>query len=181
VVIFFGPPGAGKSVQGQLLAARHGWRWLSTGQLLRDSKEERLLQIMKQGDLVSDEDMNVVISEALKNAADINDVVLDGYPRKVNQARWLIEHLATYKRRIDAVISLDVSDKELFERLHIRGRSDDTPQNISKRSQLYHDKTEPVLDYLKKQGVCVERINGEGSVGPIHDRVENAIQACLNV
>jgi len=179
MVIFFGPPGAGKSVQGQLLAARHGWRWLSTGQLLRDTKDERLHQVMKRGDLVSDEDMNTIIGEALMHASDISDVVLDGFPRKVDQASWLVEHLDSFKRHIDVIVSLEVSDKELFDRLHIRGRSDDTPQNITKRSQVYHEKTEPVIDYFKKQNIHVERINGEGSVGTVHDRVEKAIQSWL--
>ena len=50
MIIFFGPAGAGKSVQGQILSARHGWRWLSAGQLLRDSKDPELLKVMSTGE-----------------------------------------------------------------------------------------------------------------------------------
>jgi adenylate kinase len=51
MIVFFGPPGAGKSVQGQLLAARQGWRWLSTGQLLRDTKDPEIAKILLSGKL----------------------------------------------------------------------------------------------------------------------------------
>ena len=61
MIIFFGPAGAGKSVQGQILAARHGWRWLSTGQLLRDTHDAEVLKKMASGELIDDEITNKVM------------------------------------------------------------------------------------------------------------------------
>ena len=90
MIVFFGPAGAGKSVQGQILAARHGWRWLSSGQLLRDSRDPEIMEQMRKGALVSTEQTNKVITEALDRAENI-EVILDGFPRKLDQAEWLHE------------------------------------------------------------------------------------------
>ena len=92
MIVFFGPAGAGKSVQGQMLAARNGWRWLSAGQLLRDTRDPELFAQMRTGGLVDPEKVNKLIGEALDRAKDIDRVVLDGYPRQLAQAKWLIEH-----------------------------------------------------------------------------------------
>jgi CRP-like cAMP-binding protein len=63
MIIFFGPAGSGKSVQGQLLAAKQGWRWLSTGQLLRDTRDPILLQSMQQGKLIALLDTGTLFGE----------------------------------------------------------------------------------------------------------------------
>ena len=78
MIVFFGPAGAGKSVQGQMLAARNGWRWLSAGQLLRDTRDPELFAQMRTGGLVDPEKVNKLIGEALGRAKDIDRVVLDG-------------------------------------------------------------------------------------------------------
>ena len=81
MIVFFGPAGAAKSVQGQILAARFGWRWLSAGQLLRDSKDIEVLKQMRTGNLVTTETVNRLVGEALNRACDIPNVILDGFPR----------------------------------------------------------------------------------------------------
>ena len=179
MVIIFGPPGAGKSVQGQLVAARHGWRWLSTGQLLRDAHNPRLHEVMVKGELVSNQQINNVMAAALKQAGGIDDVILDGYPRNTSQAEWLLGKLPEYNHQVTALVYLETSDKELYRRLQLRGRADDTPENIAKRSKEYKEKTQPVIDFLKKSGVCSVKVNGEGSVGAVFDRVEKAVQSCI--
>ena len=70
MIVFFGPAGAGKSVQGQMLAARNGWRWLSAGQLLRDTRDPELFAQMRTGGLVDPEKVNKLIGEALDRAKD---------------------------------------------------------------------------------------------------------------
>ena len=92
MIVFFGPAGAGKSVQGNLLAARNDWRWLGAGQLLRDSKDPELLTRMSTGKLVDPEIVNRVMGEALDRADDkVKRVILDGFPRQLEQAKWLLE------------------------------------------------------------------------------------------
>ena len=90
MIIFFGPAGAGKSVQGQILSARHGWRWLSAGQLLRDTHDPELINQMLSGDLVSEDIIQGVMRKALVGAKYVDGIVLDGYPRELAQASWLI-------------------------------------------------------------------------------------------
>jgi adenylate kinase len=176
VIVFFGPAGAGKSVQGQILAARHGWRWLSSGQLLRDSRHPEIAEQMRKGALVSSEQTNEVIADALERAKDIDKVILDGYPRKLEQATWLIRH----ERSIGLAIVLEVPRAELEKRLKVRGRIDDTAEVIEDRLNIYRQEIYPILTYLTEQKVRIAHIDGTGSVGEIHDRIEAELQA-LNI
>lgn len=178
MIVFFGPAGAGKSVQGQILAARHGWRWLSTGQLLRETENKEVLEYLKTGKLVADEQINTLIGDALKDAKDISHVVLDGYPRKMSQAEWLIENQPMHERIIDVVIVLEVPRSEIINRMMLRGRADDTPEAIEERLQIYRREMYPVLSYLTEHGVHVAHIDGTGTVGQVHDRIEAELEAC---
>lgn len=177
MIVFFGPAGSGKSVQGQLLSARHGWRWLSAGQLLRDSKDEELHKIMSTGQLVPYEATNKLIGQAISKAKDIDHLILDGYPRELEQAKWLVNHKSDYGRDIGLVIVLEVPKSELLKRLELRGRVDDTPEAIEQRLQIYRQKMYPVLSYLNEQGVSIAHVDGVGTVGQVHDRIVNELAA----
>lgn len=172
MIVFFGPAGAGKSVQGQILAARHGWRWLSTGQLLRDSHDESLHAQMRTGGLVSDEVINRIILESLVKAKDLKDVILDGYPRNLDQAKHLLETEAAHNQKIELAIVLEVPRAEIVKRLMIRGRADDTEEAIDRRLAIFKGEIYPILAYLTEAGVPVVHVVGEGTVGRIHDKIE---------
>src|SRR5690606_14661556 len=133
MIVFFRPAGAGKSVQGQLLSARHGWRWLSAGQLLRDSRDPELLNVMSTGALVDPEIVNRIMGEAISRSRDMAHLILDGFPRNMENAQWLIESKTHYGRDIELVVVLEVPKSELLKRLAIRGRADDTPDIIDER------------------------------------------------
>jgi adenylate kinase len=178
MIIFFGPAGAGKSVQGQILAARHGWRWLSTGQLLRDTHDPALLQKMAMGELIGDEVANQVVHEALLRSKDIDHLILDGYPRELTQAKWLEEMLPQHERSIKLIVILEVPESEIVRRLHIRGRVDDTPEAIKERLHIFRDKIYPILDHFNQQKVRIAHIDGTGTVGQVHDRIEAELEAC---
>lgn len=181
MILFFGPPGSGKSVQGELLVKRNGWNWLSTGQLFRESSDPEVLQRLAQGELIDDQLTNKVLDEALKKADDQTRVVLDGYPRNRKQAEWLDEHLPKHGREIAAIVVFEVSKEELIRRLAGRGRAEDSLDVIEKRLNIYFDNTKPVLDFYEKQGVPVLRIDGHGDVNEVHERIQKAIEACLLV
>jgi adenylate kinase len=178
MIIFFGPAGAGKSVQGQILAARHGWRWLSTGQLLRDTHDPELLRQMASGELVNDDVANKVIHAALLRSKDIDHLILDGYPRELAQAKWLEESLPEHDRSIKLVVILEVPETEIVRRLQLRGRADDTPEAIKERLHIFRDKIYPILDHLNQQKIRIAHIDGTGTVGQVHDRIEAEIAAC---
>jgi adenylate kinase len=178
MIVFFGPAGAGKSVQGQLLAARNGWRWLSSGQLLRDTHDIELIKEMQTGKLVTPEKVNELMADALKRAKNISRVILDGYPRQLSQAKWLVENQPLHERAIALVIVVEVPRGELLKRLEVRGRVDDTPEIIDERLRIYRTEMYPVLSYLTEQGVNIAHIDGTGSVGQVHDRIMEELAAC---
>lgn len=177
MIVFFGPAGAGKSVQGQILAARHGWRWLSSGQLLRDSRDPEISEQMRKGALVSSEQINEVIADALERAKDIDRVILDGYPRKLEQAEWLIKTQPRHERTISLAVVLEVPRAELEKRLKVRGRVDDTAEVIEERLNIYRQEIYPILTYLTEQKIKIAHIEGTGTVGKVHDRIEAELEA----
>lgn len=179
MILFFGPPGSGKSVQGELLVKRNNWQWLSTGQLFRDSKDPEILQRLASGELIDDELTNKVLATALSEVDDDKRVVLDGYPRNADQAAWLYDHLPEQGREILCVLEFDVPKEEILARLGDRGRAEDSREVIERRLKIYHEKTKPVLDFYKEQGVQMLKVDGKGSVEDVHDRIYKAIDACI--
>ncbi len=171
MIIFFGPAGSGKSLQGQILAAREGWRWLSAGQLLRDTHNPELTAIMHKGGLIEPTIVNNIVRDALLKASDIKKVVLDGFPRMIEQATWLVDSQPEHGRSISAVIVLEVDKEVLLKRLSLRGRADDQIDAIDNRLDIYKQETDPILDYLISQGIKIIHLDGSGSVGEIHDNI----------
>lgn len=178
MIIFFGPAGAGKSVQGQILAARHNWRWLSAGQLLRDTHDAKLINEMQTGDLVDPERVNNIIGDALKRSKDIDHVILDGFPRQLVQAKWLIDAQPEHQRSIGLAVVLEVPREELLKRLKVRGRKDDEPKAIEERLKIYRQEIYPILTYLTDQNIHIAHIDGNGTVGQVHDRIEAELASC---
>ena len=177
MILFFGPAGAGKSVQGQFLAARQGWRWLSAGQLLRDTRDGEVLKSQHEGKLVDSEKVNQIIAEALNRASNIDKVILDGYPRKLEQAKWLVDSRPQHSRSIGLIVVLEVPRDELMKRLELRGRIDDTPEVIDDRLRIYRHEIYPILDYFTEQGINIAHIDGSGTPGQVHDKVMKELVA----
>lgn len=177
MIIFFGPAGAGKSVQGQMLAARNGWRWLSAGQLLRDTHDFELIKQMQSGQLVNSEQVNQLMGEAIKRSANIDRVILDGFPREMSQAQWLINNQSHHGRDIKLVIVLEVPKSELLKRLEVRGRADDILEVIDERLKIYRTEIYPILTYLTEQNAPIVHIDGVGTVGRVHDKIMEELEA----
>lgn len=176
MVIIFGAPGAGKSLQGQMLAARYGWRWLSAGQMLRDTKDPAIIKQMSTGGLVDDDLANKLVADALKQSGDVDHVILDGFPRELSQAKWLVENQPHGKRSISLVIVLEVPGDEIVRRLQLRGRPDDGPLTAKERFKVYEQKITPVVDYFKQQNVPVVHVGGTGTVGDVYGRIESELK-----
>ena len=177
MVIFFGPAGAGKSVQGQILSARHNWRWLIAGQLLRDTHDHELIKQMQSGSLVDSAVVNEIMKDALVKAKDLDHVILDGYPRELRQAKWLVESQPHHERDVQMIIVLEVPKSEILRRLHVRGRVDDTPEAIEERLLIYRKEIYPILDFFTDDKVYIVHIDGTGTVGQVHDRIEAELVA----
>lgn len=178
MILFFGPPGSGKSVQGELLVKRNGWHWLSTGQLFRESSDPEVLDRLEKGELIDDELTNKVLNEALIKMKDKARVVLDGYPRNRAQAEWLDDHLPEHGREIAAVIVFEVPKQELIHRLAGRGRAEDSPEVIEKRLAIYFERTKPVLEFYEQHNVPVVTVDGYGDISVVHERIQQAVETC---
>lgn len=170
MIIFFGSPGSGKSMQGQIMAARHGWRWISTGELLRQTGDQEIAKVLKAGEMVSDEIVNKLFFDAI---GDDTKIILDGYPRNLDQAKTLVEKLGD---KISMTIVLKVPTEEVEKRLALRKRAGDDKDIVLYRIKQYEEATKPILDYLNSNGIKVEYVDGAGKVGEIHDRIEEKLE-----
>jgi adenylate kinase len=134
---------------------------------------------MSAGDLVPDDVIIRIVQRILRDPNVSSDVLLDGFPRTLEQARALDEMLAQEGHRVDFVIALDVPESELVDRiLHraaIEGRADDTRDAIAERMHEYHKLTAAVLDHYREKGVRVEVVDGMGDVDDVFGRIRRAI------
>ncbi len=177
MILFFGPAGAGKSVQGQLLAEEKGWSWISSGQLLRETANPEILEELQKGNLISSDKMYDLFAEALAVPTDISGLILDGFPRKREQAEWLVGHLEDGAKAIGMAVVIEVAREELLQRIEARGRSDDTPEAVDARLNIYHTEVDPILEYLAEQNVPVVRVDGAGDIQAIHQKIMQAVNS----
>ena len=177
-LLFLGPPGAGKGTQANLFCKKYGLVHLSTGDLLRDEVSSgsvlglKAAEIMNKGELVSDELVLSIVEGRLVN---INEGwLLDGFPRNINQANSLKNLLEKIKQPLEGVILIKVDDDYLIKRLFERGRQDDNEQVITNRLNIYREKTTPLIDLYKKQGI-LEEIEGNADIGVVFSSIEKSL------
>ena len=158
-IILLGPPGAGKGTQANRLVEERGFLHLSTGDMLRQAVEMgtelglKAKAIMDKGELVADDIILGMIREHIEESASSAGVILDGFPRTVVQAEALDGILQEIGQRIDFVIEISVDEVILLERIEGRAREtenarpDDSADVLSKRLEVYHENTAPILPY----------------------------------
>jgi len=185
VMIFLGPPGAGKGTQAARVAERLGLTKISTGDILRTHVREgtelgkKVAPIMERGDLVPDDLILAIIKEELRKLP-VPRVIFDGFPRTRPQAEALDRLLEDLGLRLDAVVLLEVPTDELVQRLLKRareeGRVDDNEETIRRRLTVYREETEPLIDYYARKGVLFT-VQGVGPVDQITECVLKVIGA----
>jgi adenylate kinase len=183
--IIFGPPGSGKGTQASQIEREFHLVHLSTGDILRSEVKrgseigKEVARIMAAGDLVPDDVIVRIVRKRLPESEVGEGVLLDGFPRTLEQARALDEMLASEGHQVDFVIALEVPEDALVERiLHraaIEGRPDDTREAIAERMHEYHKLTEAVLDYYRRRGVRVIEVDGMGDPDAVFERIRMAI------
>ncbi|MFN0080948.1 MAG: adenylate kinase [Ferruginibacter sp.] len=188
-LILFGPPGSGKGTQSEKIIEKYKLVHLSTGDLLRSqiAKQTALgleaKKLMSKGQLVPDEVVVGMISSCVEQDMDAAGFLFDGFPRTESQAQSLDALLKQKNETINLFIGLDVSEKEITDRLMKRGatsnRPDDSdPAIIAKRISVYKTETESVADHYKKFDKVV-MIAGEGSIEDIFKRICKEIDSRL--
>jgi adenylate kinase len=175
-LVLFGPPGAGKGTQSEKLIKQYGFVHISTGDLFRwHTKNEtdlgkRVKEIMNSGSLVPDEITIAMLKEELDKNPNAKGFLFDGFPRTVAQAEALDSFAKAQGTAIHHVIALNVTEKEVRERIAKRrttdNRVDDEEEKLNKRIDEFFNKTIHVLPYYEKQG-RLETVNGIGNVEDI--------------
>jgi adenylate kinase len=183
--IIFGPPGSGKGTQAARIEDAFRLKHLSTGQILRAEVAhgseigKEVARKMAAGDLVPDDLIVSIVRKRLPEAEAGRGVLLDGFPRTLEQARALGEMLASEGHQVDFVIALEVPEEALVDRIlhraEVEGRPDDTREAIEERMREYHKLTEAVLDHYRKQGVPVKVVDGTGDPDAVFGRIQGAI------
>ena len=185
-IILFGPPGAGKGTQSDKLIEKYNLNHLSTGDLFRNHLGNNTplgleaKKFMDEGNLVPDSVLINTVIEEVESKKNIKGFIFDGFPRTVNQAEALDSMLNEKGLRINFLISLEVDDKELINRIKKRalvsGRIDDQSEDkINNRIKVYNEETLPVLNHYKNLKKY-NPVNGIGSIDVVFDDICSKIE-----
>lgn len=203
IIIFLGPPGAGKGTQAERLIKDFGFIQLSTGDILREAVRngtelgKKAKQYMETGQLVPDDIIIGIIKDKLNELKDEN-IIFDGFPRTIPQAKAFDEMLVKEGKEVDKVILFDVDDEEIINRLSGRRiapktgktyhiiynppppdieviqREDDKEEVIKKRLEVYHTQTKPLVDYYRKKGKLVV-VNANNPPNDVYNQIKEVL------
>ena len=188
-IILLGPPGAGKGTQAQHLVETRNMIQLSTGDMLRAARTSGtemgkiVADVMDRGELVTDEIVIGLIREKLQEGSE-GGFIFDGFPRTLAQADALGELLAENGFALDAVVSLEVEDEILVQRVVNRAkeaiaagkeaRADDNEDSMRTRLMEYYKKTSPLIGYYHAKG-ALKAIDGLASIDEVQASLADAL------
>ena len=210
-IVLFGPPGAGKGTQAQFIVKKYNYFQLSTGDLLRKETKKKsslgmeIETIISAGNFVSDEIVNKLLNQAIKNLKFRDRIIFDGYPRSIQQAKTLEKILNDFDQSIGRIIFLNVDrntvDKRIMGRmtcekcnmtlneffnkdeieLHPCGkeflskRKDDNLETVVNRYETYMKTTKPVLDFYS-QNQNFSEIDGNSEIEQITSKINDILK-----
>lgn len=153
MIVLMGGQGVGKGTHARRLIDEHGYKYVEAGAILRAlPAESPVAQIMARGELVPDEELFVIIGDAINQVGD-NNMIVDGFPRTIGQAQWLVKQFST-KYNVH-VLYLNVPEKIMLQRIENRireggGRADDADAAIVRRRlDNFWKITMPAIEWLR--------------------------------
>ncbi len=183
-ILILGAPGSGKGTQGRILAERLGLPKITTGDLIRAAMRDGTplgLEAQKyygEGKLVPDSVILGMIKDELDRPEAKEGAILDGFPRTAAQAELVDKTLGLRGQRLNHILLMDVTEEELVRRMRARaqveGRTDDTPEAIATRLQVYQRDTAPLIAHYAQRGI-VHRVPGTGTVDVIAGEIKRII------
>lgn len=172
LIVLIGPTGAGKSVQGDLLAQELDGVHLSSGDLLR--RDVAAAAAIADGKLAPAEHVERIVGEAVAAIPADHPIIMDGVTRTMSNVRWLEGKLTEWGRELQCVVLIELDLETSMKRLGLRHRADDAPEAVKEKWDEYTAKTQPVVDYYDSLGL-LRRIDGRGSVDEVQRLMRNAI------
>ena len=185
-ILVLGPQGSGKGTQARRIKAMYGIPHIATGDMLREMKDlptelgRELKGVMDRGELVNDELMIRLIRDRLSRGDTMGGFVLDGFPRTMPQAEALGQALDELGRDLDVVFDFQVPDREVLMQRMLRraaeeGRSDDTPEAMQRRLELYYSATAPLIEYYRSHQANVVGVHADRTVEEVFREIDDAL------
>ncbi|MCD7937204.1 MAG: adenylate kinase [Tannerellaceae bacterium] len=185
-IVIFGAPGSGKGTQSELIIKEYDLAHISTGDVLRAEIKngtelgKTAAAYIEKGQLVPDQLIIDMLAGVLDSKKEAKGVIFDGFPRTIPQAEALKVMLNERGTDITVMLSLEVEEEELINRLlergKVSGRSDDNLETIQSRLVEYREKTAPLADYYIQEGKYVA-IKGMGTIDEIFASIKEVIDA----
>lgn len=185
-LFIIGPSGCGKSTQAKLIAEKYKLTHLSMGQLLRDEIAagsgfgDEAKSYLDGGKLVPD-DLIFDILIAKLNSINNQNFIIDGFPRVLNQGKFMEYYLKKKELPFSLLIHLSVTFEEISARrsklgteFQDQGRTDNTPEAIASRQQFYDEGIIPIREYFESKGLFID-IDGNRPIEPIFEDICNEI------
>jgi adenylate kinase len=176
VILLMGIAGSGKGTQGKMLADAKGFHLISMGEVLRMYVTGKQRERMLAGELLDDQEIIRIVDQVLSSLPDGEEVLMDGFPRTIPQAEWLLEQVKAGRFKLKTAFHLVASREAVKQRLISRGRIDDKEVAIKARFDEYERSTAPLLAWLSEHGIDVVDINAERPVEEVNDDLVNYLK-----
>lgn len=181
ILVILGAPGSGKGTLSKILKDKYNFEHISTGDLIRKSDDAEIKKIIDAGNFLPDDMMIKMLRKELKKIdLSTSNIILDGFPRTIKQAKRLDSMLGKMGLGLNHALFLDLPDEVAKERIRKRAKEEDrkddaSDKTVNKRFDEYHEKTFPLLDFYSKSRKLIN-IKAEKGKDEVLKQVKRKLQ-----